>query len=381
MRKLWNEMKEKWGPLVFGACFVVAFYLVFSHLGIVWGGFKAVVRVVIPVIVGAGIAYILNPFASFYDRRLFGKIRNRKVSWILSVVLSIILLLVLISLLLYSLIPEIISSATSFANNFDSYLESLQRLLDSINAPDSEIISSIKDLINNEGNLLGRALNLLMNNIGTIIERSSSITAGTTNIVIGFILAIYFLCDKTRVIDWLKKSLRLISKDRYFNNGIKVGHRFNTIFTKYIFCELIDALIVGVANYIFMLIMDMPYSILVSVVVGVTNLVPTFGPIVGAVIGGVIILLVAPMQALWFIVFTIILQAIDGYVIKPKLFGDVLNVPGIVILISIIVFGRIFGIVGIFLAIPLAAIIIFIFREFIEPKMEIKKAKREAAEK
>lgn len=107
----------------------------------------------------------------------------------------------------------------------------------------------------------------------------------------------------------------------------------------------------------------MPYSVLISLVVGVTNLAPTFGPIVGAVIGAFILVLVNPWHAFWFLVFTIILQTLDGYVIKPKLFGNTLGISSVWILIAIIVFGRIFGIVGVLLAIPFAAIIDFTYRE------------------
>ena len=114
-----------------------------------------------------------------------------------------------------------------------------------------------------------------------------------------------------------------------------------------------------------MSIAGIPYSVLISLVVGVTNLAPTFGPIVGAIIGGFVLVLVNPLHALWFIIFTIILQTIDGYVLKPKLFGGSLGVPGVWILISIIVGGRILGVTGILLAIPFAAIVDFIYHDLI----------------
>ena len=133
------------------------------------------------------------------------------------------------------------------------------------------------------------------------------------------------------------------------------------------------ALIVGVLNYIFMLILGMPYALVTSVVVGIANLVPTFGPIVGGVVGALIQLLANPINALWFIIFTIALQTFDGYWIKPRMFGEFLNVPGVLILISIVVFGRLIGIVGVFLAIPLAAIMIYLFNEFALPRMEARK--------
>jgi predicted PurR-regulated permease PerM len=125
-----------------------------------------------------------------------------------------------------------------------------------------------------------------------------------------------------------------------------------------------------------MLIVRMPYSVLISVIVGVTNLAPTFGPIVGAVIGAFILVLVEPWQALVFLIFTIVLQTLDGYILKPKLFGGSLGVSALMILISIILGGRLFGVMGILVAIPFAAILDFTWKDFVLKKLEERHAKR-----
>ena len=379
MKKKWLEMKEHWGSLVLGACVVVLFYVALANIGIVWDGFKAVIRVFVPVYIGIGIAYVLNPFANINNRTVFKKIKNRKISWYLSVVLAIILLLLVIALLLYSLIPQIVGSIINFVENIEGYLASLKEFVNSLNLPPGELVDTIQDLINNEGKLLSRALELLVGNIGSIGQRASTITADTVNVGIGFILAIYFLCDKQKMLEWLRNLLKLLVKEEPYNRFLEVGSKFNVIFARYIGCELIDALIVGIVNYIFMTICGMPYAILVSLVVGIANLVPTFGPIVGAVIGGFILLLANPVNALWFLVFTIILQTIDGYWLKPRLFGDALNVPGVLIIIAIIVIGKIFGVVGIFLSIPFAAIMVYIFQNFILTRLEARKARMKEA--
>ena len=138
----------------------------------------------------------------------------------------------------------------------------------------------------------------------------------------------------------------------------------NDIMVKYIIAELVEALMVGFANLIFMLIMGMPYAVLVSVVVGITNMIPTFGPIFGAAVGGLILLLADPWKAVAFLIFTVILQTLDGYVLKPKMYGDALGVSSVMILIFIIVGGKMFGVVGILVAIPLAAIISIVYNKF-----------------
>lgn len=378
MKQKWQEMKQKWGSLVLGACVVVLFFVAVSHIGLVWGALTRIFHMLLPIIIGLGIAYILNPFAKFYDRSIFKKIKKRNVSWGLSVVLTLIVLVLLLFLILYSLIPQLIGSIVGFVENINTYLQSLQSLVDRWDFIPPELLATIKGWISSEGSLLGKALELLLNNIGTIISKSSSFTTGTINWGIGFILAIYFLAGKFRVINWFKRFLHLIMREEYYNDIASVGARFNSIFAKFITVELIDALIVGVLNYIFMLIVGMPYALVVSVVVGVTNLIPTFGPIVGAIIGGVILLLANPINALWFIIFTIVLQTFDGYWLKPRMFGEVLNVPGILIMISIIVFGRLMGVVGIFLSIPLAAIIVYLLDEYALPRVEAHKKKKDS---
>ena len=377
MKQKWQEMKQKWGSLVLGACVVVLFFVAVSHIDIVWNALKYIFRMLLPIVIGAGIAYMLNPFAIFYDRTIFKKIKNRKVSWGISVVLTLIVLILLLFLLLYSLIPQLISSIGGFIENIDSYLRSLQELIDRWDFVPQDLVDTIKGWIGSEGNLLSKALTLLMDNIGTIISKSSSFTAGTINWGIGFIIAIYFLAGKQKVLNLFKKLLQLTTNDEHYNDITAVGVKFNNIFAKFITVDLIDALIIGVVEYIFMLAVGMPYALVISVVVAVANLVPTFGPIVGAVIGVIFLLLANPIYALWFLVFTVILQTIDGYILKPKMFGEVLNVPGILIMIAIVVFGRIMGVVGIFLAIPFSAIIVYLLDEYAFPRLEIHKKKKD----
>ena len=165
-------------------------------------------------------------------------------------------------------------------------------------------------------------------------------------------------------------------KDETFNKCGDFMSRCNDILVRYISVDIVDGLIVGAVNFLFMLIMGMPYSVLISVIVGVTNLAPTFGPIIGAVLGSFILVLVNPWHALWFLVFTVVLQTVDGYILKPKLFGDSLGVSSLMILIAIVIGGRLFGVVGILLAIPFAAIIDFTWKDFVIKKLEERKAKR-----
>ena len=157
------------------------------------------------------------------------------------------------------------------------------------------------------------------------------------------------------------------------------ARRCNFILNRYLVFTLLDALIVGAINAIIMLALRMPYVGMISAIAGITNLIPTFGPVIGAVIGGFILLLVNPVYAVMFIAITLVLQICDGYIIKPKLFGNSLGVSGLLILIAIVTMGNAFGIGGILLAIPVAAICDFSYRESFLPYLQKRKAKKQAA--
>lgn len=134
------------------------------------------------------------------------------------------------------------------------------------------------------------------------------------------------------------------------------------IFTRYIRCNLLDAVIVGGANALFLWALGLPYVGLISVIAGIANLIPTFGPVIGAVVGAILLLLRRPIGALWFLLFTAALQLLDGYILKPRLFGSSLGVPAVIVLLATLLGGYFFGILGVLLAVPAAAIVRMIFR-------------------
>ena len=167
---------------------------------------------------------------------------------------------------------------------------------------------------------------------------------------------------------------------KYFNKTLKFFSRCDVILVRYIVSSLLDAAIIGIINAVFMSLMGMQYVGLISVIVALTNLIPTFGPLIGGAIGAFILVLFKPWHALFFLLFTLVLQFLDGYIIKPKLFGNTLGVSGLLILVSVLVCGNIAGVVGILLSIPLAAILNFVYLDVLLPYLERRAAKREAAE-
>ena len=288
----------------------------------------------------------------------------------MAVAFALIIIVLVIALLMFALIPQLFFSVKTLINNMDTYISSLQLLLHNVSVAASERNIDISGITGIGDNILKTLSKIFPENMDRIVATSVNISKAIFDMVIGLFLAIYFLADKERLQGSLSRLLKRIIKEKKYAAFASFWARCNSILIRYIAFDIIDGIIVGVANFFFMSIMNMPYAVLVSVVVGITNLAPTFGPMAGFIIGGFILVLVNPWDALWFLVFTVVLQTIDGYILKPKLFGGTLGIPGVWILISIIVGSRMFGVAGILLAIPFAAIVDFIYHDLIFPNKD-----------
>ena len=368
--------KKKWVSYTIATCSAVVLLMILMHLGDIFGALGKVFIFIKPVVLAIIVAYVINPLGNLFDRSLFKKIKNEKIRWNVSCIVAVIVLIGCLTLLGIALVPQLIESVKTLLSNMDGYLTTFQDLLKSLEVSGGGIIG-----MNSLAKLADSAVDAIINifsseNMQSFVVTSANIGKGIFDLVIALILAVYFLLDKRRIVSGCGRLFSLIMKPENYEKSCNFLDRCNTILIRYISVDVIDGLIVGVVNFLFMIIFGMPYAALISVIVGVTNLAPTFGPIVGAIIGGFILVLINPWHALWFLIFTIILQTVDGYIIKPKLFGGSLGVSALMILISIILGGRLLGVAGILLAIPFAAIFDFVWRDFVIKKLEERHAKR-----
>ena len=246
-----------------------------------------------------------------------------------------------------------------------------------LQAAASNMNIDISGLIASSGDFLDAIRSLLPKNVNHIVNTSINLTLGIFEAVIAFILAVYFLTSKDRIKSGFKFLLQAILSVNVYPAAVDFLGRCHNILLRYIIFDLLDGVIIGISNAIFMKAAGMPYIVLLSVVVGVANLVPTFGPFVGGAIGAFILVLVNPWYALWFLIFTFLIQTVDGYILKPRMFGDSLGVPAVWVLVSIIVFGRIFGILGVVVSIPLAAILTYMYQSWIVIKLEKRRESNE----
>ena len=367
--------QKKWYPYAVAACIAVAFYVILTHLGSITSGLLTFIGYFDTVILGCVIAYIMNPLAMLFERTVFAKVGQGKLKWSLSIGSAVILLILMLGFLLRTLIPQLMDSLIMLVSNMDVYLASLHDLIDKWGL--SEVLRSDR-LFDSSEDVVKRVQAYFSQNAESLMGASAAAGRSLVKWVIAFVLSVYLLSAKTNLKNGIKHLLSTLIPEKQFNSFVSFISRCDRILVSYIVSSLIDAIIIGVLNLIFMSVMGMEYAGLISVVVAVTNLVPTFGPIVGGAVGALILLLVKPVHALIFIIFTFILQFIDPYFIKPRLFSNTLGVSGLLIVVSVLVFGRMFGVAGILLSIPLAAILSFVYKDAILPALERRAARRKA---
>ena len=380
MKKFKELLEKNWFAYTFAACVGVVLYVLLTHMDGIGNFFSAFKNVLSPVLCGAVMAYLMNPLCNYFERKVFRKIKKDKLKHSLAVVTTVLLVVIAIALLFIALIPSLVQSVSVLVSNIPSYIDNLESNIDKMSVNLMRFGIDTDQIKKSIEKSLSDLFTVIPQNIGTILSTSVSVGSSLFNLVIGFILAVYFLSGKEGFRSGFRRLRHAFLTDKAYVAHTTFWKKCHEILIRYIGFDVLDGIIVGVINALFMVIARMPYVSLISVLVGVTNLIPTFGPFIGAGLGAFILVLVDPMQALIFLIFTMVLQLIDGYVIKPKLFGGSLGVSPAWILISIVVGGKLFGIPGIVLGIPFAAIISFVYEELIMPLLLKHKAKREKQE-
>lgn len=354
-----------WGPYTIAICSGVVLYSVINNLPAIGSSFRWMLGIFKPILIGLVIAYLINPLVRLIDKGLKPAVKNDRVRNWIAITVAYAIVILFLAVLLYSLLPQLFGSVMQFVNNINTYAVAVNNLLIGLQESAKEKGIDVNQVVNIGSGLVTDAVSWLSNNAGTMVGRSVTFGSEAVSLLISFILAIYFLLSKKMLLGGIDRLMGLTLRPERCMLIKKFLARCNVIVSRFIIDDLLDAFIVGIANFIFMTVLGMPYSALISVVVAVTNLAPTFGPFVGAFIGGFILLLASPGDVIAFEIFTLVLQLCDGYVIKPKLFGDTLGVPGVWMVSGIILGGEIFGVLGILVAVPVVGIITFVYRDYI----------------
>ena len=358
-------------------CGAILFYVLINHIGIIWNAIKFILGILAPIIIAAVLAFLLNPIVQFFENKVFRKLKLRRGKYLhgFCVILVVVVLCGVLLLLLYLIISQLAVTIRQLINNFDTYLTAftnmLNRLLqDKVNEINIFGINLLELDTSGIEDFFSGALQWASGHTEGIIGGAMSIGSNLFNIVIAIMLTVYMLLDVRNLKESGDRFLRAVMEPERYNRFTYIGSRSKKIFLRYFGSNILDSLIIGVLCYIFMLILKLPYALLVAVIVGVFNFIPTFGPIIGAAISAFLILLVDPWGALWFVIYSLVSQFFDANLIKPKLFGDTTGLRPLWVLAAIIVFGGLFGVIGMLLGVPLVAIIAIILNERVEKKLK-----------
>jgi predicted PurR-regulated permease PerM len=371
-----DKRKVKVGIAI--AAFAILFYLTLQNFSKVTAGFNYVIGIFTAFIIGLCIAFVLNLLMTFFEKKVFHKIDPKKHPLFarakrpICILITLIIVLSILTGLIWFIIPQLISSATTLANNIPDYLKSLEAYANSV-LNDFGISADINKTINSFiTDISSTVLTFVSGAIPKILEVTSNITTGVVNIFLGFIIGIYMLAGKETLLKNCKKTLYAFVPKKGADYSLHVYQLVKVRFSGFVTGQLTEAFILAVLCFIGMTLFRMQYALLISVIIGVTNMVPIIGPIIGAIPGAIIMLMIDPMKALWFIIYIIVLQQLESNIIYPKIVGDSIGLPGIWVIFAIMLGGELFGFAGILLGVPAFAVIYTLLNEIVTARLKKK---------
>lgn len=291
---------------------------------------------------------------------------------VLSIILSLLIFIGIIFLTLFLVIPEFINTISIFKDSIPSAFNTCQEWARDLMSNNPEIVEKINEFKPDWQQIYDETgtwiKSMATGIIGVSIDVIVSIFSGIINFFMGIIFAVYMLMQKEKLTCQLKRVIRACMPEDKAQRLMYIGHVTNDTFKKFFGGQFVEAVLLGVLCFIGMSIFKMPYALTISVLVGVTALIPVFGAFFGTAIGAILILAVDPMQAIWFVIFIIVLQQIDGNFIYPKIVGDSVGLPGIWVMLAVLVGGNSLGIIGMLIGVPIASVVYKLIREYVQKK-------------
>lgn len=358
-------------------CGSIMFYFIASQIGSFSEKIRIAINILTPFIIGFAIAYLLNFILKFFEEDLLGKSpkfkklkHSQKRS--IGILLTYLTAVGIGYLAIHFIVPQLIDSIMGLVNDIPTYVDNITKLYNDIMG-DSDISPEYMNLINEQmDKVIHYVMNFAQEIIPVVGNTLKTIASSIWNIVLGIIISVYLLIDKEKFYAINRKIICALFSTKRANRIFELTHRSNQTFGKFLSGKIIDSAIIGVLSFVIFSLTKMPYTLLVSVIIGVTNIIPFFGPFIGAIPSFIIILFVSPVKALWFLLLVFIIQQIDGNIIGPKILGDSIGISAFWILFAILVSGKFFGIIGMIIGVPLFAVIYSVIKEEVEYKLKIK---------
>lgn len=381
-----------WGVTAF--CVIAAsmlFYYVLFHMGNIKSAFGAAVKICMPIIDGLVIAYLLAPVVNYLERdcifvlcrkaNILLHTKNKKRIRLATSLITLVLLVMLLYWFCVMIIPQIVENIQNIIGQLPVYVENLTKWTEDIFKKNPELGVFVNDIfVQYSGQIEEVTTNKLIPQLNEIVQSvSSTVFSSVLNILlmiwnffIGLIIALYLLMSKELFAGQGKKIIYALFEEGSANAIIRNIRFVHSTFGGFISGKIVDSLIIGMLCFIGMTLLNLPYPLLVSVIIGFTNIIPFFGPFIGAVPSIILILMVNPLQALYFAIFVFVLQQFDGNILGPKILGDKTGLSSFWVIFAITLFGGYWGFIGMAVGVPVFAVLYAAWKAFINRSLKKK---------
>lgn len=336
---------------------VALIFLTVFNLGSVLSAVSGLLGVLAPFILGIVLAYILDIAARFYAEKLF---KGRRT---FAILLSYLTLVGVVVVLVALVVPQLVQSVSSFASKLPAYTESVYAFLAWVQQQFGLDTTSLTALLEDSGDMLNKLFAGLMGGAGQLAGAAAGVVDGAKTFLVSIGVSIYLIADKESLLRAARMTLRAALPPRAAGSLFSVCAMANKTFKDYLSGQLLDALLVGGETFLLMTLFRLPYAPMISVLVGITNIIPVLGPFIGAIPGAVILLLESPLAAVEFVIIVLVVQQIDGNFVVPRILSGATGLPGLGVLFAITVGGELFGIPGMVLGVPVLAVIVALARQ------------------
>ena len=341
-------------------CAGIAFYLLLNNLGYFLGGFGALMGILSPFFGGIVIAYILDPMVRFFHAKLLKY--SKRWRWV-AILLAYLVAVLLIVLLAWLVIPQIVNSIMTLFNNVPQYINGIQEMLLFVQGHYGVDLDRAIKMLDDSEAMLNEVYSLGKTALPQIMSTMGNVAGNFVNVFTAIASSIYMLADKEHL-------THALLPRRAAEQTLRICHYANDNFTGFFIGKIIDSAIIGVITFVCMTVLRLDFAVLISVFIGITNIIPVFGPFIGAVPSIFILLLVNPIQALIFCILILIIQQFDGNFIGPKILGQSIGISALWVLFSIVVGGDLLGIPGMVIGVPVFATLYGLAQEFIHAMLD-----------
>ena len=365
------------------AIFFTVFYLI-TNVEAVSTFFSSILNVVSPIIIGAAIAYILNPLLKIFEFKVFKKMQRKALRRSLSLVLTYVVAILVLVAVLFLIIPQLITSVTDLTSKFGTYMDSTAAFINTVidrfaeegaehaTFDSAKLKESVISFVTSSGNILS--------SVGTYaVDFAMGLVVGLKNALVGLFVSIYILISKENLQAQARRMSAAIFKSQHNKRIFRYMRIANKSFGNFFIGKSIDSLIIGVLTFIALIILKIPYAILVATIVTITNVIPFFGPIIGAIPSAFIIFIAEPKKALVFLILILVIQMLDGNLIGPAILGESTGISPLGVIVAVTIMGEYFGVVGMIIGVPIFATISIIINELVEAKLKSKDMPHELA--